>query len=192
MPVEAGIAFENLATHLEVGEAISDPATGEYRVALPYGVNYGLHAKAKGYISVNENLELVDVRTYTELQKDLYLVPIEVGEAIQLNNVFFEQGRPLLKPESYPELDRLVQVLKENPTIEIELSGHTDNVGNPAALLSLSQERVATVKDYLVKNGIHGSRITGRGYGATRPLVKNDTEANRRMNRRVEFKITKK
>lgn len=191
-PVEAAIAFENLATHHEVGEAISDPATGDYRVALPYGVNYGLHAKAKGYLSVNENLELVDVRTYTEMQKDLYLVPIEVGEAIQLNNVFFEQGRPLLKPESYPELDRLVQVLKENPTIEIELSGHTDNVGNPAALLSLSQERVTTVKDYLVQNGIHGSRITGRGYGASRPLVKNDTEANRRMNRRVEFKIIKK
>lgn len=191
-PVEAGIVFENLVTRKETGEAISDPATGDYRVALPYGVNYGLHAKAKGYLSVNENLELVNVRTYTEMQKDLYLVPIEIGEAIQLNNVFFEQGRPLLKPESYPELDRLVQILKDNPTMEIELSGHTDNVGNPNALLTLSQERVTTVKNYLVKNGIHGSRITGKGYGASQPLVKNDTEEHRRMNRRVEFKITKK
>lgn len=190
--VEAAIIFENLVTRKETGEAISDPATGDYRVALPYGVNYGLHAKAKGYLSVNENLELVDVRTYTELQKDLYLVPIEIGEAIQLNNVFFEQGRPLLKPESYPELDRLVKILKDNPTMEIELSGHTDNVGNPNALLNLSQQRVATVKTYLVKNGIHGSRITGKGYGASQPLVKNDTEEHRRMNRRVEFTITKK
>lgn len=191
-PVQAGIVFENLVTREETGEASSDPATGNYRVALPYGVNYGLHAKASGYLSVNENLELVDVRTYTELQKDLYLVPIEIGEAIQLNNVFFEQGRPLLKPESYPELDRLVQILKDNPNMEIELSGHTDNVGNLSALQTLSQERVATVKNYLVKGGIHPARITGKGYGPLRPLVKNDTEANRRMNRRVEFKITKK
>ncbi|MFN3841445.1 MAG: OmpA family protein [Cyclobacteriaceae bacterium] len=191
-PVEAGIVFENLATRKETGEAVSNPATGDYRVALPYGVNYGLHAKAKGYLSVNENLELVDVRTYTEVQKDLYLVPIEIGEAIQLNNVFFEQGRPLLKPESYPELDRLVQILNDNPAMEIELSGHTDNVGNPNALLTLSQQRVTTVKNYLVKNGIHSSRITGKGYGAAQPLVKNDTEEHRRMNRRVEFKITKK
>lgn len=191
-PVEAGIVFENLATRKETGEAISNPATGDYRVALPYGVNYGLHAKAKGYLSVNENLELVNVRTYTEMQKDLYLVPIEIGEAIQLNNVFFEQGRPLLKPESYPELDRLVQILKDNPAMEIELSGHTDNVGNPNALVNLSQQRVATVKNYLVKNGIHSARITGKGYGASQPLVKNDTEEHRRMNRRVEFKITKK
>ncbi|MDL5050890.1 OmpA family protein [Oscillatoria amoena NRMC-F 0135] len=191
-PVEAAIVFENLVTRKETGEAISNPLTGDYRVALPYGVNYGLHARAKGYLSVNENVELVDVRTYTELQKDLFLVPIEIGEAIQLNNVFFEQGRPLLKPESYPELDRLVQILKDNPTLEIDLGGHTDNVGNPNALLNLSQERVATVKSYLVKNGIHGSRITGKGYGASQPLVKNDTEEHRRMNRRVEFKITKK
>ncbi len=191
-PVEAGIVFENLATRKETGEAISDPLTGDYRVALPYGVNYGLHARAKGYLSVNENLELMDVRTYTEMQRDLLLVPIEIGEAIQLNNVFFEQGRPILKPESYPELDRLVQIMKENTTMEIELSGHTDNVGNPDKLLTLSQERVTTVKNYLVKNGIHAARITGKGYGASKPLVKNDTEEHRRMNRRVEFKVMKK
>jgi outer membrane protein OmpA-like peptidoglycan-associated protein len=122
----------------------------------------------------------------------LLLVPIEVGEAIQLNNVFFEQGRPILKPESYPELDRLVTILQDNPTMEIELSGHTDNVGNPNSLVVLSQARVGAVKDYLVKSGIAASRITGKGYGAARPMVKNDTEEHRRMNRRVEFKVTKK
>jgi outer membrane protein OmpA-like peptidoglycan-associated protein len=191
-PVTADIVFEDLSAAKVTGEAISNPSTGDYRIALPYGKNYGLHAKAKGYLSVNENLELVSVSTYTELHKDLFLVPIEIGEAIQLNNVFFEQGRPILKSESFPELDRLVQILKDNPGIEIELGGHTDNVGNPSSLQVLSQDRVTTVKNYLVKNGIETSRITGKGYGPSIPLVKNDTEEHRRMNRRVEFKITKK
>lgn len=191
-PVQADIIFENLITGKEAGEAISDPATGDYRIALPYGVNYGLHARAKGFLSVNENLELVDVKKYTEINKNLLLVPIEVGEAIQLNNVFFEQGRPVLKSESYPELDRLVAILRDNPTMEIELSGHTDNVGNPNSLVVLSQARVGAVKDYLVKSGIAALRITGKGYGAAKPMVKNDTEEHRRMNRRVEFKVTKK
>jgi outer membrane protein OmpA-like peptidoglycan-associated protein len=191
-PVAAAIVFENLKTAKEVGEAVANGKTGDYRVALPYGVNYGLHAKAKGYLSVNENLELENISTYTELKKDLYLVPVEVGEVIQLNNVFFEQGRAILKPESFAELDRLVQILKDNPTIEIELSGHTDNVGNPSGLIVLSQERVATVKKYLVSHGIVGNRIIGKGLGAAKPLVKNDSEENRKMNRRVEFKIIRK
>ncbi|MBX2947130.1 MAG: OmpA family protein [Cyclobacteriaceae bacterium] len=191
-PVQAEIIFENIVTRKEAGEAKSDPATGDYRVVLPYGTNYGLHARAKGFLSVNENLELMSVSTYTESKKDLLLVPIEVGEAIALNNVFFEQGKPVLKPESYPELDRLVIILKENPTMEIMLSGHTDNVGNPTSLLALSQARVGAVKDYLVKNGIAAGRITGKGYGSEKPLVKNDTEENRKMNRRVEFKVTRK
>lgn len=191
-PLQAGIAFENVLTGEEVGEAISNAETGEYRIALPYGVNYGLRAQAKGFISVNENLELTDAKDYHEVRKDLLLVPLEVGESITLNNVFFEQGRPLLKKESYPELDRLVVIMNENPTMEIELSGHSDNIGNRNSLVVLSQERVGAVKEYLVNKGIHPGRISGKGYGPARPLVKNDTEEHRQMNRRVEFKISKK
>jgi outer membrane protein OmpA-like peptidoglycan-associated protein len=191
-PVQAQIVFENIQTGREAGEAVSNPTSGAYRIALPYGVNYGLHARAKGYISVNENLELVSLSDYVRVDKDLLLVPIEVGEAIQLNNVFFEQGRPLLKPESYPELDRLVTIMNENPGMVIELGGHTDNVGNPRSLVVLSQERVSAVKKYLVQHGIAAKRITGKGHGGAMPLMKNDTEENRRMNRRVEFKIVKK
>ncbi len=191
-PVQARIVFENMALGKEAGEAVSNAQSGEYRIALPYGVNYGLHAGAKGYLSVNENLELVSLNEYARVSKDLMLVPIEVGGAIQLNNVFFEQGRPMLLPESYPELDRLVIIMKENPGMMIELSGHTDNVGNPRSLIVLSQERVAAVKKYLVEQGITPKRINGKGYGGAKPLVKNDTEENRRMNRRVEFRIVRK
>lgn len=191
-PVVADIVFEDLANGQQRGEATSNAKTGQYSVVLPYGTNYGLHAKAKGYLSVNENLELVSISTYTEVQKNLLLVPIEVGEAIQLNNVFFEQGKPILKDESYLELDRLVQIMNENPTMEIELAGHTDNIGNPSSLIVLSQNRVSTVKKYLVSKGISAARITGQGYGSKQPLVKNDTEENRKKNRRVEFRILKK
>jgi outer membrane protein OmpA-like peptidoglycan-associated protein len=191
-PVVANIVFEDLANGQQRGEATSNGKTGQYSVVLPYGTNYGLHAIAKGYLSVNENLELVSISTYTEMQKNLLLVPIEVGEAIQLNNVFFEQGKPILKAESYLELDRLVQIMNENPTMEIELTGHTDNSGNPTTLVVLSQNRVGVVKKYLVSKGISASRITGQGYGGKKPLAKNDTEENRKLNRRVEFKIVKK
>jgi outer membrane protein OmpA-like peptidoglycan-associated protein len=191
-PVSAEILFEDLLEHKEVGEAISDPKTGSYRITLANGKNYGIRAVAKGFISVNENLELISISKYTEIEKDLFLVPIEVGETMQLNNVFFEQGKPILKSQSFPELDRLVQIMVENPSIKIELAGHTDNVGNKDALMKLSQDRVLAVKAYLEKKGIKKDRVDGKGYGSTQPIAPNTNESDRQRNRRVEFKITKK
>jgi outer membrane protein OmpA-like peptidoglycan-associated protein len=191
-PVSADIFFEDLTVRKEVGEAISDPNTGSYRITLTKGKNYGIRAEAKGYLSVNENFELASVTEYKEINKDLLLMPIIVGESIMLNNVFFEQGRPALKSQSFPELDRLVEIMQDNPTVKIELGGHTDNVGNKDALKTLSENRVKAVKEYLVSKGINKDRITGKGYGGTVPVVPNTTEANRQRNRRVEFKIVKK
>jgi outer membrane protein OmpA-like peptidoglycan-associated protein len=191
-PLEAVIRFDDLLSGKEIGEARSDPGTGDYRIALPVGKRYGYHAAAPGYLSVNENLELITLTEYNELRKDLYLVPIEIGESIQLKNVFFVQSKPELKSESYPELDRLVSIMKDNPTLEIELQGHTDNLGKPDANLLLSEKRVQAVKDYIVKKGIQPTRIKGKGYGGSRPVAPSNSEANRQLNRRVEFKITKK
>jgi len=191
-PVSAEILFEDLTENKEVGEAISNPQNGSFRITLPNGRNYGIRAVAKGFLSVNENLELMSITQYTEIEKDLYLVPIEIGETMQLNNVFFEQGKPVLKSQSFPELDRLVLIMQDNPAIKIELGGHTDNIGNSEALLKLSQDRVLAVKAYLVKQGIKKDRIDGKGYGSTQPIAPNTNEADRQRNRRVEFKITKK
>ncbi len=191
-PVSAEVLLDDLGSGKEVAEANSNPTTGEFRVVLQSGANYGLHAAAKGYLSVNENLEFGMIHEYTEVQKDLYLIPIEIGETLQLNNIFFEQGKPILRAESFPELDRLATILKENPNIHIELAGHTDNVGTATSLMKLSQDRVEAVKKYLEKQEIAGKRIVGRGYGASQPREKNDTEEHKKMNRRVEFKITKK
>jgi outer membrane protein OmpA-like peptidoglycan-associated protein len=191
-PLEAVIRFDDLHAGKDEGEARSDPRTGDYRIVLPAGKNYGYHAEAPGYLSVNENLELVDLEEYAEVTKDLLLVPIEIGESVQLKNVFFSQSKAALLPESYPELDRLVRIMKENKTLEIQLEGHTDGRGDPKANLELSEQRVEAVKEYLVAKGISEKRIAGKGYGGSKPVVANDTEENRRLNRRVEFKITRK
>ncbi len=191
-PLTAIIRFDDLVTRKEVGEARANPRTGEYSIVLPAGKNYGFHAAAPGYLSVNENLELVNLHEYGETKKDLFLVPIEIGESINLRNVFFVQSKATLKPESYPELDRLVKILKENPDIEIEIGGHTDNQGLPSANLELSQKRVEAVRQYLVSKGVAAKRMIGKGYGGSKPIAPSDTEENRQLNRRVEFKITKK
>lgn len=191
-PLEAVIRFDDLNSGREVGEARSDPRSGDYRIVLTSGKNYGYHAAAPGYLSVSENLELRDLTEYDELRKDLLLVPIEIGESIQLRNVFFVQSKAVLLPESYPELDRLVRIMKDNKTLEIQLEGHTDGRGDPKANLELSEERVEAVRQYLISKGISEKRIVGKGFGGARPMVANDTEENRQLNRRVEFKITKK
>jgi outer membrane protein OmpA-like peptidoglycan-associated protein len=191
-PISADIIVENLMTNKEIGEAISDPATGEYKIILPYGANYGFHAAAAGHLSVSESLDITQVKSYSELTKDLFLTPIEVGQTIKLNNVFFEQAKSVLKPESYAELDRLVEIMKENPGMEIELGGYTDNQGNSVRLILLSQDRISTVKKYMMDKGIASRRIAGKGYGPAKPIAGNDTEEHRKLNRRVEFKITKK
>ncbi len=117
---------------------------------------------------------------------------MQVGEKVKLNKVFFKQSVAELLPESYPQLDTLVMILKELPSLEIELQGHTDNQGDPRLNLQLSQQRVAVVKQYLVSKGIASPRLTEKGFGGNRAAVPNDTEENRKKNRRVEFMITKR
>ena len=122
----------------------------------------------------------------------MYLAPIETGEAILLQNVLFKQGTPFLLATSYPELDKLADMMKENPTMEIELLGHTDNVGNEDELVKLSEDRVTAVRNYLVqRKGIHPPRISGKGYGGSEPMYDNTYEQTRKLNRRVEFRIVK-
>lgn len=190
-PVQATITVEDAQTKEAFTETISDAQQGRFSVVLPYGRKYYFYASAKGYLSVYDSVVLIHSDAYKEIEKIFHLTPISIGEVLALQNVFFKKGKAALKTESYAELDRLVNLMNQNPSIEIELSGHTDNVGNPDALLKLSRERVETVKRYLVQKGISAKRIKGKGYGSEQPLLKNDTEENRKKNRRVEVKITR-
>ncbi|MDF2449280.1 MAG: outer membrane protein OmpA family [Bacteroidota bacterium] len=190
-PIEAKISYENLATANNQGVAISNPSTGEYQIALPYGLNYGFNATATGFVSISDNIDLTAISEYKELTRDLYLVPLETGQVIRINNIFFEFAKADLKQESFSELNRLVKLMEQNPTMEIALGGHTDNVGSEESNVKLSSDRAKAVLNYLVLKGISQSRITSNGYGKSKPVVENDTEENRALNRRVEFTILK-
>jgi outer membrane protein OmpA-like peptidoglycan-associated protein len=106
-----------------------------------------------------------------------------------MNNVLFYQSKAQLIPTSYPELDKLAQMMNENPLIKIQVEGHTDNVGDRFKNQKLSEDRVEAVKHYLVNRGVAEERITGIGYGGSKPVADNSRELTRRLNRRVEFKI---
>lgn len=190
-PIGASIEYETLIDGRNVGVAQSNPQTGEYKIVLPYGKNYGFMAYAEKHASVSDNFDLTTVAEYKEITRDLYLVPIEVGTTIRLNNIFFDVAKATLRTESYPELDRLAGLMTQNSKMQIEMSGHTDNVGSDEANLKLSDDRAKAVAEYLVGLGIVADRIVAKGYGETKPLTTNDTDEGRQMNRRVEFTILK-
>lgn len=144
--------------------------------------------ESAGYISAIEKLD-VDTYEMNTLEMNFRLQPVERGITVNLKNVLFEQSSTNLLPESYPELDLVASFLKDNPTISIELAGHTDNRGVHADNVRLSQDRVRKVKDYLVSKGIDAKRIAGKGYGGVKPIADNNNEETRKLNRRVEFTI---
>ena len=193
LPIAATVYYEFLSDGSDAGIAHSNPETGEYKIVLPYGYTYGFRGYAKGYISVNQHLDLIEVSEYKEVETDLFLVPIEVGQVVRLNNIFFETGKATLKKESFPELNRVVELMEENPTMKLEIAGHTDNVGSETSNQQLSQSRAEAVVSYLVNNGVSGNnRLIGTGYGERMPIADNDTDLGRQLNRRVEFKILNK
>jgi outer membrane protein OmpA-like peptidoglycan-associated protein len=120
------------------------------------------------------------------------LEPIEVGNKVILNNIFFDTNKFDLQAESIAELQQLVSFLTVNPTVHIEISGHTDNVGNDQLNQTLSENRAKSVYQYLVSSKIAAGRLVFKGYGKTQPIAPNTTDEDRKKNRRTEFKIIAK
>ena len=119
----------------------------------------------------------------------MFLNPVEKGQAIRLNNLFFEVNKSVLMPESYAELDNLIRLLSNQPELKIEINGHTDSDGSDELNLKLSEERAKSVVAYLVSKGVKNDRLTAKGFGETKPAVPNTSNENKAINRRVEFKI---
>ena len=167
----------------------SDSVTGEYLMVLTQGADYGLYVSRPGYLfqSVNFNYEIQG--NLTPLAMDIFLDPVETGASGVWNNLFFDLNKYELKEKSITELDKVIRFLNENPMIRVEISGHTDNAGTPAYNQQLSQKRAQSVADYLVAHGIVARRLVQKGYGADKPLKPNDTEQNRQVNRRIEFRV---
>jgi len=190
-PIECEVKFEDLETGKELGIAHSNPENGKYNIILQSGKKYGFRATSPGHMSVEENIDLSTIHKYEEVEKDLFLSPIEIGQVVKLNNVFFNRGKYELLPTSYPTLDRLVDMLKNNQRIEIELGGHTDNTGSSHLNIELSLNRVKSVKSYLISKGVSNARLQTKGYGSSKPVSSNLSEETRKLNRRVEFTILK-
>jgi len=188
-PLHANVGYMSLPEGVEIGTAMSHPETGEYKILLPAGKNYAVMAEIPGYMAVSENLNAVSFNSYKEMQRDLYLAPIQVGQTIHLNNLFFETGKTSLSQESFPELQRLLVILQTNPSMKVEISGHTDNIGSEDVNLKLSQMRAEAVFKFLTEHNIATDRIVTKGYGSSQPVASNTTNEGRAQNRRVDFKI---
>ena len=164
-------------------------ADGNYLVTLPIGYDYAFNVNHPGYLFYSDNFLLTKKVPDSTYEKNIALQPIEVNASIVLNNIFFPTNKFDLDPKSQIELDRLVQLLKDNPTVKIEISGHTDNVGKPADNLKLSNSRAQTVVNYLISKGIAAQRLFAKGYGETKPVADNKTEEGRAKNRRTELRV---
>lgn len=166
--------------------------TGNYLITLPVGKDYAFNVNRKGYLFYSDNYSLKARPADSVYQKDIPLQPIEVNATVVLRNLFFETAKYNIKPESEVELDKVVQLLQDNPTVKIQIEGHTDNVGSAADNQKLSQARAISVVNYLVERGMSKSRMVAKGFGATQPVADNKTEAGRAQNRRTELKILAK
>jgi OmpA-OmpF porin, OOP family len=168
-----------------------EAAGGRYAQEIPKLGNYYITATHEGYLNLTDSVAITD-EELTPVTKDLYLQPIEVGVTVRLKNIYFDFDKTTLKKESFVELDKVVAFLNENPSVEIEIAGHTDAKGSDQYNLNLSQGRSQSVVDYIVSKGIDRSRMTAHGYGESNPIDTNDTTEGQANNRRVEFTVLKK
>jgi len=188
-PIGGTIHLTDNETHSEVAIFTANSITGKFLVSLPPGKNYGIAVESEGYLFHSENFVIPSTNNVDKIERTIQLNPKSSGSKVVLNNVFFSSGKSVLKRESKTELQRLLQFLNENPSIKIEISGFTDNVGTPSSNLKLSNERALAVKNYLIKRGIGKGRLIAKGYGEKQPIAENKTEDGRQKNRRTEFKI---
>ncbi len=181
---------------LDKGETIitsvSDKSNGSFLLPIPVrNTTYALNVYKDGYLFYSDNIEVNDSEKDKTYQKNVPLQPVKVGSTVVMKNIFFDTDKFDLKKESLAELQKLVTLLKKNPKMAIEISGHTDNQGSKTHNLTLSQNRAQSVLNYLVSQGISRDRLTSKGYGDAKPIADNATEEGRKQNRRTEFTITK-
>lgn len=163
---------------------LSANAQGAYKICLPPGP-YIVEVLQKGYFPYRDSVQIPEAG----LKRDFLLSPLEAEKAIVLRNIYFDYDKATLRPESIEELERVVRFLQENPSLRVEISGHTDSDGSDMYNLRLSQARAQAVVDYLVSRGINPDRLVAKGYGESRPIAPNDTPENKQKNRRTELKI---
>ena len=185
-PIKADIELVNLKSGKSYKSSESD-LDGNYMLCLPSDAEYALTVNKKKYLFYSENIKLEHEGSI--LVKNFKLQPLEVGEQVRLDNIFFELNSSDLKDESLVELNKIIKFMASNPFLVIEIGGHTDNSGSKAYNLNLSDDRARSVNDALVQRGIPSDRIQTKGYGMSVPLNTNSSDQERALNRRTELKI---
>jgi outer membrane protein OmpA-like peptidoglycan-associated protein len=185
----ADIEVYNLKNNNLESKGKSDEQTGEYMEVLNQGGNYGLFVNKPGYFFKSINFDYSDETDSTAKYMDISLEPLLKNSKEILNNIYFDSNKFELKDESKPELEKLTKLLKLNPNLTIEISGHTDDIGKDSENLTLSKNRAKSVYDYLIINGLNPAQLKPIGYGETVPTVPNNSPENRAKNRRIEIKI---
>lgn len=197
LPLRAKIIYASVPDGKQLGSVDNDPVTGEYQLKLQAGKQYSVLAEAKDHISETQTIDLGKILDDGKVEiKNISLRPIEVAKidslsTITLNSVLFEFNSATLLPRSYPELIRVVELMKKYPQMKVEMAGHSDAIGEEENNLTLSKSRAESVAQYVSSKGIDSNRISITFFGETKPKESNDTQPGRDRNRRVEFKIFK-
>jgi outer membrane protein OmpA-like peptidoglycan-associated protein/tetratricopeptide (TPR) repeat protein len=187
-----GLPSSVILTDLSNGSVISNlqtDETGNYLITLPKGKDYAFDVNRRGYLFYSENFSLSKDQGDTTYHIDIPLQPIEANAAIVLKNIFFDPNQYEIKPESGTELNAVVQLMKENPGLHIQINGHTDNSGKAADNKTLSENRAKAVTNYLISKGIAQGRLTSKGFGDTQPVADNASPDGRAKNRRTELSV---
>jgi outer membrane protein OmpA-like peptidoglycan-associated protein len=187
-PVAAKLQFTDIGTNLLHLEMPAD-RNGLYFSVLPANRDYALTVMGEGYLFHSENFSLATQVPGREFILDVQLQPITSGSKVALRNVFFDTDSDVLKAASKAELQKVVQLMRDNPNIKVRFGGHTDNTGNAAYNKQLSRRRAEAVRKFMIESGIAANRMESVGYGMERPIATNDTEEGRALNRRTELEI---
>ncbi|MDY0348631.1 MAG: OmpA family protein [Tenuifilaceae bacterium] len=187
--LEEGYHVTMRVNGVETPAFVYDSKNATYTLKLPVGFNYDLTPNVYNFYNKFEPVDLTEATPMTKIVRNFYVTPIEVGQSIDIEHIYFETGRNELKPQSYRSLAALVQFLNEYPNVRVEIGGHTDNTGSVSVNKRLSEARARAVAEYGIQQGLPPERIVSKGYWFTKPKASNRTAEGRAKNRRVDFTI---
>jgi outer membrane protein OmpA-like peptidoglycan-associated protein/tetratricopeptide (TPR) repeat protein len=164
---------------------------GHYFITLPEGKDYTFTVNRKGYLFYSSAYALSGAAPDSTYVKNIALAPIKLASSFVFTQVLFDNNSFALLTASLPELNKLVQILEENPSMYIQISGYTDNIGKASDNLILSTNRAKAIVNYLSDKGIATERLSYKGFGSDNPIATNDTPEGRALNRRTSFTITR-
>ena len=189
-PLRAQITLVDNKTNTVKERVYSNDSTGEFSIVIPHGGNYGINTSVDGYLFNSLNFEVPLYSEEQEIETAILMQRVTVGSKAVMKNIFFDVGKAVLKDESISELERILDLLTNNPGVKLQINGHTDNSGNAVTNKALSLKRAETVMGFLVTRGVDHKRLKAVGFGQERPIVSNDDETSgREINRRTEIEV---